>query len=68
MPSEDLTNTIDRWDDAGRQLIEYIAKAKTFEVAVAACEAAVKSDPHSFIRMSHRARVLRERKPIPWKP
>jgi hypothetical protein len=68
MPSEDLTHSIDRWDDDGRELIEYIAKAKTFEVAVAAYDAAVKADPHSFIRMSHPARVLRERKAIPWKP
>lgn len=65
---EDLSHTVDQWTDDGRELVQYLAKARTFDIAIAAYDAAVKVDPHSFIRLSHRARVLRERKAVPWKP
>lgn len=65
---ENLSHTIDQWTDDGQTLVEVLARAKTYEVAVAAFEAAVKAEPHAFLRLAHGARIIRERKAVAWRP
>jgi hypothetical protein len=67
MPQRDnLPHTIDQWTDDGRELVDTLGRVKTFDMAIAAFEAAIAADKHSYIRVSHGARIIRERKAVAW--
>jgi hypothetical protein len=68
MAGEDLAHVIDAWTDDGQIAIEVLARAKTYDLAVAAFEAAVKAEPYAYLRLSLGARVIRERPAVPWTP
>jgi hypothetical protein len=62
MAKEQLPYTIDEWSEDGRNLLVYHARAKHFEVAVAAFEAVARVEPEANLAMRLGAQVLRERK------
>jgi len=61
MAKEQLPYTIDEWDER-QNLVQYHARAKHFEVAVAAFEAVARVEPEANLAMRLGAQVLRERK------
>jgi hypothetical protein len=42
-----------KWSADGKTFLRYIARAVTFDVAVAAFEAAIKADRHAYITLRH---------------
>ena len=59
-PRADHPHTIDRWDDAGENLIEQIAAVGEYLNALETCRAAVKRWPKDKITLRNRARVIEQ--------
>ena len=59
---ENLPYTIDEWTDDGVNLVQLHGRAKHFDIAVAAYEAAVRVEPRVWLTLRLGAQVLRERK------
>ena len=62
MAKENLLYTVDEWAKDGQTLVQYHARAKHFEVAVAAFEAVARVEPEANLAMRLGTQVLRERK------
>jgi hypothetical protein len=55
-----FTYRIDKWDDAGQNVIEHLAGVDNFEVAEATYRAAVKRWPKAVITLRQGARVIHD--------
>jgi hypothetical protein len=55
-----FTYRIDKWDDAGQNVIDHLAGVDNFEVAEATYRAAVKRWPKAVITLRQGARVIHD--------
>jgi hypothetical protein len=55
-----FTYRIEKWDDAGQNVIEHLAGVDNFEVAEATYRAAVKRWPKAVITLRQGARVIHD--------
>ncbi len=55
-----FTHRIDKWDDAGQNVIDHLAGVDNFEVAEATYRAAVKRWPKAVITLRQGARVIHD--------
>ena len=65
MPAvEQLYFSVDEWSADGGRLVEVLARARNFQIAKAAYEAAKECRPDCYLTLRQGARVISERKPI----
>jgi hypothetical protein len=60
---EQLFFSVDEWDADGKNLVEVLARARNFQIARAAYDAAKECRPDCHLTLRQGARVISERRP-----